>query len=60
MKGRRVTGLDGKFAIAIKDTGFLLIRADAPTNEYRIQEKKIKIRYKKGDFYGTDIWLIPK
>ena len=37
-----LTGLDGKFAIAIKDTGFLVIRADAPTNEYRIQEKKIR------------------
>ena len=60
MKGRRITGLDGKFAIAVNDTGFLMIRADAPTNKYRIQEKKIKIRYEKGDFYGTDIWLIPK
>mgnify|MGYP007000384745 len=24
------------------------------------QEKKIKIRYEKGDFYGTNIWLVPK
>ena len=35
-------------------------RANAPTNNYRVQEKKIRIRNKKGDFYGTDIWLIPK
>ena len=60
VKGRRVTGLDGKFAIAVQDTGFLMIRANAPTNNYRIQEKKIRIRYERGDFYGTDIWLIPK
>jgi hypothetical protein len=59
-KGRRITGLNGKFAIAVQDTGFLLIRANAPTNNYRVQEKKIKIRNKRGDFYGTDIWLIPK
>ena len=60
VKGRRVTGLDGKFAIAVQDTGFLMIRTKAPTNNYRIQEKKIRIRYERGDFYGTDIWLIPK
>ena len=59
-KGRRITGLKGKFAIAIKDTGFLMIKVNAPTNNYRTQEKKIKIRNSKGDFYGTDIWLIPK
>ena len=59
-KGRRITGLKGKFAIAVKDTGFLMIKVNAPTNNYRIQEKKIKIRNLKGDFYGTDIWLIPK
>ena len=59
-KGRRITGLNGKFAIAVQDTGFLMIRANAPTNNYRVQEKKIRIRNKKGDFYGTDIWLIPK
>ena len=59
-KGRRITGLNGKFAIAVQDTGFLLIRANAPTNNYRVQEKKIRIRNKRGDFYGTDIWLIPK
>ncbi len=59
-KGRRITGLNGKFAIAVKDTGFLMIRANAPTSNYRLQEKKIKIRYEKGDFYGTDIWLVPK
>ena len=59
-KGRRITGLNGKFAIAIRDTGFLMIRANAPTNNYRLQEKKIKIRYEKGDFYGTNIWLVPK
>ena len=33
---------------------------NAPTNNYRIKEKKIRIRNKRGDFYGTDIWLIPK
>ena len=60
VKGRRITGLDGKFAISVKDTGFLMIRANPPTNNYRIQEKKVKIRYEKGDFYNTDIWLIPK
>ena len=59
-KGRRITGLNGKFAIAVKDTGFLMIRANAPTSNYRFQEKKIKIRYEKGDFYGTNIWLVPK
>ena len=59
-KGRRITGLNGKFAIAVRDTGFLMIRANAPTNNYRFQEKKIKIRYEKGDFYGTNIWLVPK
>ena len=59
-KGRRITGLNGKFAIAVKDTGYLMIRTNAPTNNYRIQEKKIKIRYEKGDFYGTNIWLVPK
>ena len=59
-KGRRITGLNGKFAIAVQDTGFLMIRANAPTNNYRVEEKKIRIRNKKGDFYGTDIWLIPK
>ena len=59
-KGRRITGYKGKFAIAVKDTGFLMIRVNAPTNNYRIQEKKINIRNVKGDFYGTDIWLIPK
>ena len=59
-KGRRITGLNGKFAIAVQDTGFLMIRANAPTNNYRIKEKKIRIRNKRGDFYGTDIWLVPK
>ena len=59
-KGRRITGLNGKFAIAVQDTGFLMIRANAPTKNYRVQEKKIRIRNRKGDFYGTDIWLIPK
>ena len=59
-KGRRITGLKGKFAIAVKDTGFLMIKVNAPTNNYRTQEKKIRIRNRKGDFYGTDIWLIPK
>ena len=59
-KGRRITGLNGKFAIAVKDTGFIMIRANAPTSSYRFQEKKIKIRYEKGDFYGTNIWLVPK
>ena len=59
-KGRRITGLNGKFAIAVQDTGFLMIRANAPTNNYRVQQKKIRIRNKKGDYYGTDIWLIPK
>ena len=59
-KGRRITGLNGKFAIAVQDTGFLMIRANAPTSNYRFQEKKIKIRYEKGDFYGTNIWLVPK
>ena len=39
VKGRRVTGLDGKFAIAVQDTGFLMIRTNAPTNKYRIEEK---------------------
>ena len=48
------------FAIAVLDTGIFMIRANAPTNNYRIQDKKIRIRYEKGDFYGTDIWLIPK
>ena len=38
-KGRRITGLNGKFAIAVQDTGFLMIRANAPTNNYRIKEK---------------------
>ena len=59
-KGRRITGLNGKFAIAVQDTGFLMIRANAPTNNYRVQQKKIRIRNKRGDYYGTDIWLIPK
>ncbi|OUW79849.1 MAG: hypothetical protein CBD77_01545 [bacterium TMED217] len=59
-KGRRITGLNGKFAIAVQDTGFLMIRTNAPTNNYRTKEKKIRIRNKRGDFYGTDIWLIPK
>ena len=59
-KGRRITGLKGKFAIAVQDTGFLMIKVNAPTNNYRTQEKKIRIRNRKGDFYGTDIWLIPK
>ena len=59
-KGRRITGVNGKYAIAVRDTGFLVIKANAPTNNYRYQEKKIKIRNKKGDFYSTDIWLIPK
>ena len=59
-KGRRITGLNGRFAIAVQDTGFLMIRANAPTSNYRVQEKKIRIRNKKGDFYGTNIWLIPK
>jgi len=59
-KGRRITDLNGKFAIAVQDTGFLMIRANAPTNNYRIKEKKIRIRNKRGDFYGTDIWLVPK
>ena len=51
---------NGKYAIAVRDTGFLVIKANAPTNNYRYQEKKIRIRNKKGDFYSTDIWLIPK
>jgi len=59
-KGRRITGVNGKYAIAVRDTGFLVIKANAPTNNYRYQEKKIRIRNKKGDFYSTDIWLIPK
>ena len=59
-KGRRITGLKGKFAIAVQDTGFLMIKVNAPTNNYRTQEKKIRIRNRKGDFYGTDIWLIQK
>ena len=59
-KGRRITSLDGKFAIAVQDTGFLVVRAESRVNNYRIQEKKVKIRHKQGEYYNADIWLLPK
>ena len=59
-KGRRITSLDGKFAIAVQDTGFLVVRAELPVSNYRIQEKKVKIRHTQGEYYNADIWLLPK
>jgi hypothetical protein len=59
-KGRRITSLDGKFAIAVQDTGFLVVRAELPVSNYRIQEKKVKIRHTQGEYYSADIWLLPK
>ena len=59
-KGRRITSLDGKFAIAVKDTGILVVRAESHLSNYRIQEKEVRLKHQRGEYYSADIWLLPK
>ena len=59
-KGRRITSLDGKFAIAVQDTGILVVRAESHLSNYRIQEKEVRLKHQRGEYYSADIWLLPK